>query len=178
MNAIETSYNGYKFRSRLEARWARFFDVAGIKYQHEPEGYWVSNIPYLPDFLLLEHDVFLEIKPPLFHLRDSNDPEWVRHQVIESLWNAPSKPSHFPLYLIAGEPRTGHYSLIVDGEECILLRCRRCAGLCYQTADGSSWGEFGRHTKICTMNTERWPSDAFEEEFQQAMEHRFEHRNA
>ena len=24
IKAIETEYNGYKFRSRLEARWARF----------------------------------------------------------------------------------------------------------------------------------------------------------
>lgn len=27
MKAIETEYNGYKFRSRLEARWAVFFDA-------------------------------------------------------------------------------------------------------------------------------------------------------
>ena len=29
---IETVYNGYRFRSRLEARWAVFFDEAGIEY--------------------------------------------------------------------------------------------------------------------------------------------------
>lgn len=28
---IETHYNGYRFRSRLEARWAVFFDALGIK---------------------------------------------------------------------------------------------------------------------------------------------------
>ena len=28
---IETTYNGYKFRSRLEARWAVFFDSAEIE---------------------------------------------------------------------------------------------------------------------------------------------------
>ncbi len=27
---IETYYDGYRFRSRLEARWAVFFKVAGI----------------------------------------------------------------------------------------------------------------------------------------------------
>ena len=31
IKAIETIYNGYKFRSRLEARWAVFFDEAGIE---------------------------------------------------------------------------------------------------------------------------------------------------
>ena len=48
---IETVYNGYRFRSRLEARWAVFFDAAGIEYQYEPEGFELpSGNYYLPDF--------------------------------------------------------------------------------------------------------------------------------
>lgn len=50
---IETEYNGYRFRSRLEARWAVFFDAAGIQYQYEPEGYLLPDgSMYLPDFFL------------------------------------------------------------------------------------------------------------------------------
>lgn len=50
---IETAYNGYRFRSRLEARWAVFFDAAGIEYQYEPEGFELSDgTKYLPDFYL------------------------------------------------------------------------------------------------------------------------------
>ena len=72
MKAIETVYNGYRFRSRLEARWAVFFDAMGIKYEYEPEGY---NLPrkqrYLPDFFFPEQDgigkdwsnTFGEVKP-------------------------------------------------------------------------------------------------------------------
>ena len=56
MKAIETVYNGYRFRSRLEARWAVFFDALGVKYEYEPEGFELANgMRYLPDFLL--HDV-------------------------------------------------------------------------------------------------------------------------
>ena len=33
---IETIYKGYRFRSRLEARWAVFFDALGIEYEYEP----------------------------------------------------------------------------------------------------------------------------------------------
>ena len=33
IKAIDTVYNGYKFRSRLEARWAVFFDEIGIEYR-------------------------------------------------------------------------------------------------------------------------------------------------
>lgn len=51
MQAIETEYNGYKFRSRLEARWAVFFDSLGIKYEYEPEGFLLDDgSMYLPDF--------------------------------------------------------------------------------------------------------------------------------
>ena len=50
---IETVYNGYRFRSRLEARWAVFFDAMGIKYEYEPEGYILKDgSRYLPDFLI------------------------------------------------------------------------------------------------------------------------------
>lgn len=48
---IETVYNGYRFRSRLEARWAVFFDALGVEYEYEPEGFTLpSGEKYLPDF--------------------------------------------------------------------------------------------------------------------------------
>lgn len=63
MQAIETVYNGYRFRSRTEARWAVFMDEAGIPYMYEPEGYKFSDgTMYLPDFYLPEQDTFLECK--------------------------------------------------------------------------------------------------------------------
>ena len=43
IKAIETVYNGYRFRSRLEARWAVFFEAAGIEYEYEPEGFEFYN---------------------------------------------------------------------------------------------------------------------------------------
>ena len=55
IKAIETEYNGYRFRSRLEARWAVFFDAAKIKYEYEPEGFELADgTRYLPDFYLPE----------------------------------------------------------------------------------------------------------------------------
>ena len=51
MKAIETHYNGYRFRSRLEARWAVFFDALGVSYEYEPEGFELDDGTwYLPDF--------------------------------------------------------------------------------------------------------------------------------
>ncbi len=63
MQAIETRYKGYRFRSRLEARWAVFFDTLGIKYQYEPEGFMLPDgTRYLPDFYLPESGTWVEVK--------------------------------------------------------------------------------------------------------------------
>lgn len=63
MRALETTYRGWRFRSRLEARYAVFFDVLGVQWEYEKEGYDLSGhfhegqqLPpgsyYLPDFWL------------------------------------------------------------------------------------------------------------------------------
>ena len=60
---IPTTYNGIQFRSRLEARWALFFDILGIKYEYEPEGFiGCYGSKYLPDFYLPEYDIYVEVK--------------------------------------------------------------------------------------------------------------------
>jgi len=68
---IETRYKGYRFRSRLEARWAVFLDAISIEWEYEKEGYNISGDWYLPDFWL-PYDAaeklegwgeWLEIKP-------------------------------------------------------------------------------------------------------------------
>ena len=65
IKAITTYYNGFKFRSRLEARWAVFFDAANIRYEYEPEGIKLNNgMCYLPDFYLPDEDMYVEVKPP------------------------------------------------------------------------------------------------------------------
>lgn len=64
IKAIETRYKGYNFRSRLEARWAVFFDALGIKWEYEKEGYIVGSngTPYLPDFYLPDSRTWVEVK--------------------------------------------------------------------------------------------------------------------
>ena len=60
---IETVYKGYRFRSRLEARWAVFFDALGIEWEYEPEGYLLDNGErYLPDFYLPNDNLYIEVK--------------------------------------------------------------------------------------------------------------------
>ena len=60
---IETHYNGYRFRSRLEARWAVFLDSIGFDYDYEPEGFNLGNgLFYLPDFYISTNNSWVEIK--------------------------------------------------------------------------------------------------------------------
>jgi hypothetical protein len=65
--AIETQYQGYRFRSRTEARWAVYFNALELKWEYEIEGYKLSNNSYyLPDFWFPELECFAEVKPKTF----------------------------------------------------------------------------------------------------------------
>lgn len=57
---IITFYKGRRYRSRLEAKWASFFDLMGWRYEYEP-----YDLPgWIPDFLLLGHQrTLVEVKP-------------------------------------------------------------------------------------------------------------------
>lgn len=67
IKAIETRYKGYRFRSRLEARWAVFFDTMKQDWEYEPEGFVLSDGKhYLPDFRVKTpqgKDAWYEVKP-------------------------------------------------------------------------------------------------------------------
>lgn len=64
MKVIQTNYKNHFFRSRLEARWAVFFDSLEIQWIYEPDGYELSDgSKYLPDFFLPDHKLFVEVKP-------------------------------------------------------------------------------------------------------------------
>ena len=52
IKALPTSYGGSNFESRLEARWAVFFDSIGVGWEYEPEGFDLPSGWYLPDFYI------------------------------------------------------------------------------------------------------------------------------
>lgn len=72
MKPIQTWYGGCHFRSRIEFRWAVFFDALDLKWEYEKEGYALPSGAYLPDFWLPEiesvsgwnegHGVWFEVK--------------------------------------------------------------------------------------------------------------------
>ena len=73
---IPTLYNGIQFRSRLEAKWAAFFDLLGWEYEYEP----FDLNGWTPDFLIKgkPKDILVEVKPV------TECPE----DVVDEMWNA------------------------------------------------------------------------------------------
>ena len=61
MAAHRTFYNGTWFRSRLEAKWAAFFDICNWRWEYEP----IDLKGWVPDFTL-EQTLLVEIKPIVF----------------------------------------------------------------------------------------------------------------
>lgn len=105
IQAIETRYAGCRFRSRLEARWAVFFDHLRITWEYEPEGYRLPSGPYLPDFKLygLGGDgtgdgLWFEVKPHL-----ENDLEFGMRE--DPRWYELAKMTGIPLITAFGMPR-------------------------------------------------------------------------
>jgi hypothetical protein len=59
---IQTFFDGYRFRSRTEARFAVMWRALGWPYQFEMQGFALEQGPFLPDFYLDDCAVFFEVK--------------------------------------------------------------------------------------------------------------------
>lgn len=103
--AIETVYNGYKFRSRLEARWAMFFDSLGVAYEYEPEGFDLTEVAggsktvwYLPDFYLPELNCFAEVKGRKPTVEEMAKAKWlseISEEAVVILWGKMECPTGY-----------------------------------------------------------------------------------
>jgi hypothetical protein len=71
VKVLPSIYRGVRFRSRTEARWAIYFDLIGLKWRYEPEGYELPSGNYCPDFECV--NFFVEVKPnALGRIMESN----------------------------------------------------------------------------------------------------------
>lgn len=99
LQAIQTTYNGYRFRSRLEARWAIFFEVLGLDFHYEAEGYILrDNKWYLPDFYFPTVKMFAEVKPDIVTKRERRSCELL------------ALDSKKPVLMLAGPPDYRNYN--------------------------------------------------------------------
>lgn len=117
---IPTKYNGYRFRSRLEARWAVFFDALEIAFQYEPEGFLLPHsIKYLPDFYMPQVRLWAEVKPI-----DFTDAEKAKCKELVDATGA-------PCLLLVGPPDFRLYSAVhsTDLEGSAISQRYECAYL-------------------------------------------------
>lgn len=129
---IETHYNGYRFRSRLEARWAVFFDALGIKYEYEPEGYKLSDgTLYLPDFYLPESKQFFEVKGVM----TDKDMHKVTQFIQDSGRPCTIGYSDFTFEACVNNWGEGFYLTTKEGSA--LVQCGKCGK--YYFASGDGW---------------------------------------
>ena len=154
MKAIDTHYKGYRFRSRLEARWAVFFDALNLQWSYEEEGYKMpGGTYYLPDFKVTNLDGcvrFYEIKPS----GQTHDDKFAsfRNQ-LTSYCNSMECPEndYLDAALLSGDP----YEFLIERGHPGLLVCPRCGfiGEPAYGADvyGSNDSRFG--CQPCDFNT-------------------------
>jgi hypothetical protein len=90
MKPIESWYKGHRFRSRLEARWAVFFDALQFRWEYEPQGYVLPNTGcYLPDFKVIlpnEEIIYCEINHGEADDFDDDEVRKLRFEHGESPW--------------------------------------------------------------------------------------------
>lgn len=109
LTPIETYYDGCRFRSRLEARWAVFFNYMGIRWEYEPQGFLINRpgygtqTPYLPDFLLPDCGTWIEVKG-----NENTLSEGLMHDAAAQLPQCPEDGEQGPPLLVLGPiPRPG-----------------------------------------------------------------------
>lgn len=130
---IETFYNGYRFRSRLEARWAVFFDAMGIKYLYEPEGYRLSDgTCYLPDFYLPEMQEFFEVKGVL----KLTDKQKISQFIAE--YHRPVVIGYDDFTFTANSNMNTGFGARASKCDSVLMKCNKC-GKYYFIGTYGSW---------------------------------------
>jgi hypothetical protein len=116
--AIETTYMGCRFRSRLEARWAVFFDALGWDWEYEKQGYTIGNweeefTPWLPDFEIITpsgQHFYVEVKGDRDFFADG---QWLNRLDFhggppgfpDCGWTNRYDKDHKPLLILGGIPR-------------------------------------------------------------------------
>ena len=97
--AKPTTYKGVTFRSRLEARWARVFDLLDVGWDYEPRWFQTEEGGYLVDFLVhTKRRFYVEVKGPEPIARDYVRAATVQRQTGLKLrflvGRLPEPPSH------------------------------------------------------------------------------------
>ena len=174
IKAIETEYKGYRFRSRLEARWAVLLDWLNATWEYESEGFDLGDgLYYLPDFKVCnpvgrgDRELWIEVKG---NMTEEDAQKILRFAKEKSI------------YIVGDIPKGSTFSEIIDdmGRICYY---NHPAVFNFETVDGDYFGAFPCITKdgyfellghdgsyLCDADTEKTVKAYF-----MARQARFEH---
>lgn len=104
IKSIDTQYKGYLFRSRLEARYAYLFDLAGVRWSYEPDAYQLDDgTNYLPDF-------FVSVRDDHWRREEFENPGYW----VEIKGRVPTEHEIQKMHMLA--VGTGHHGFIFFGD--------------------------------------------------------------
>lgn len=109
LKAIETKYKGYRFRSRLEARYAVMLDTLGVQWIYEEEGYELGSAGrYLPDFTIpASEKIWIEIKPSFPTLIEFDKARELARQGDGTVFIAAGTPGEEKIWLVSDKEICG-----------------------------------------------------------------------
>ncbi|HEY1718385.1 MAG TPA: hypothetical protein VGH42_08855 [Verrucomicrobiae bacterium] len=129
-------YQGQKFRSKHEERFAIYLNSLGVSWSYEIHSFSFSGLVYTPDFLIWDLVTFVELKPA-----ECLEEAWKIHELSRE------RPNHN--YLIASmssfDLKLHEYGKLIDGEvrwfadyEISWVFCRLCCHP-YISVDNPDW---------------------------------------
>jgi hypothetical protein len=147
LQPIKTEYRGHLFRSRLEARWALFFDLIGVAWTYEGEGYELPGGRYLPDFeinLARRGFCFFEVKPyqpDLDELRKAHELAFASRRMVFIGQGMPGDESGIYAVFPEGAEDDGYHVVPCPkcgaiGIEFAARAARVCGDVCVPESDG------------------------------------------
>lgn len=144
IKAIPQEFEGIRYRSRTEARWAHFLSMTNTAFIYEPEGYRLGSDWYVPDFYLPNGMVHLEVKP--------GEPNEREVRVAKAL----AQTSRTPVIIAMGNP-SQHVDMIWfdatgESDPCVFLSEHRGSGVwAAGRKDASTWlVPLGANLKNCS----------------------------
>ena len=147
IKAIPTKHRDVKFKSKLEAGWAKWLDENSIVWSYETEGFRVNNEWYLPDFWLPKIRTIIEVKGMIqgiekakrFYnaLQKKNMNYVLLHLTEEQKGETPQSPdeiaksmvwwSPHTLFILGGSPIPSFYDIDnATDYGYVIIKCKEC----------------------------------------------------
>ena len=108
--SLPTKFDGITFRSKTEARWAKFWKQLRVKWNYEDQGFLTDGSAYLPDFTVFAAcgTIWAEIKP-----------DWLSDEegVAKFRRFAAQRPQPSRAVLLIGPPRAEQTYLVIGGDD-------------------------------------------------------------